>query len=551
MKPQFQNLDATLRVLATSSNEATVPVLLAALNSTDHCVRDGVFPILLQKRSPEAENEILRRWPELSNHWKQLVIRREDWLTPAVRRALLGDDLRLASLACDVAAKLGDYEIIPVLVSVICDKRNAVAHEATGTLLTLAERMAEEVSAPRDYRNRKDAHLQRAHVLGSLEKGVQSFDQHQRREVLETLLILASRDNAVLSRILQEPAERIFTPTMDLLVHSPRPCIMRLLLSYLDDPFAPLPALHAIGRRRDVTWLRQLCRKIGDEPSGMVRNNLKRIESIPWLKTHRFLLDALHASEQPGAVRFITLSGLPRQEALESLAHLLSGGQLQGKRAASAALADFGGAEANAVVQLALDDPDPVVRANLAIQLRTRGIPGHMNRLVNMLDSQHAVERQAARKALEEFTFASYAANFDYLDEESRERTGQLVRRVDESSKRLLQEELCASSRTKKRRGLEMALHMGLVEQLQETIATLSRDEDQYIRLEAVRLLGICPTAVSGQVLREALDDNRPLVQEAAERGLQDLNPAAESNATPASRGIFETSRSSETTLPA
>ena len=68
-----------------------------------------------------------------------------------------------------------------------------------------------------------------------------------------------------------------------------------------------------------------------------------------------------------------------------------------------------------------------------------------------------------------------------------------------------------------------MALHMGLVSEVQDVIAGMAQDEDQYIRLEAVRILGICPTAVSGEVLRQALDDSRALVQEAAERGLIDL----------------------------
>lgn len=123
MKTHYQKFGDTLRVLAASTNEATVPVLLAALNSEDACVRDGVFPILLQRRSPEAEDEILHRWPDLSDHWKQLIIRRDDWLSPAVRRALLADDVKLAHVACAAAAELGDYEIIPVLVAVVCDKR--------------------------------------------------------------------------------------------------------------------------------------------------------------------------------------------------------------------------------------------------------------------------------------------------------------------------------------------------------------------------------------------------------------------------------------------
>lgn len=551
MKAHYQNLEYTLRVLAASNNDVVVPVLLAALDSEDACVRDGVFPILLQRRSPEAENEILRRWPDLSGHWKQLVIRREDWLSPAVRQALLGNDLELAKIACAAAAELGDYEIIPVLATVACDKRNAVSPLAAGTLLVLAERLAEEASTPRDYRNRKDSQLQRAHLLGSLEKGVQAYDQHQRQELIEALLILSSRDNAVVSRVLQEPAERAFAAMMDLLIHSSRPCILRLLLSFLDDPHAPLPALHAVGRRRDITWLRQLCRKVGDEPGVVVRNNLKRIDNIPWLKGHQFLIDAIHDCEHSGAVRFVTLSGVPRQEALETLAYVLRGNSLPGKRAASAALADFGGAEASSIVQNSLEDSDPIVRANLAAQLRTRGIPGSMNRLIDMLDSEHEVERQAARTSLEEFTFASYAASFDYLDEESRERTGQLVRRIDVESAALLRDELCCTSRTRKRRALEMAFHMGLVMQLQDAIANLSRDEDQYIRLEAVRLLGICPTPVSGQVLREALSDSRTLVQEAAKRGLRELAPEDEVAVAPTSCPDFEISQPCESTVTA
>jgi len=90
-----------------------------------------------------------------------------------------------------------------------------------------------------------------------------------------------------------------------------------------------------------------------------------------------------------------------------------------------------------------------------------------------------------------------------------------------------------------------MAMHMGLVAQVQDAIAALARDEDQYIRLEAVRILGICPTAVSGQVLREALADSRVLVQEAAEQGLQDLATAEEADEMLLSAGL-ETSGAAE-----
>jgi HEAT repeats len=551
MKPHYYHLEDTLRVLAGTSNEAAVPVLLAALGNGDATIRDEVVPILLQRRSADAEDEILRRWPEMSEHWRQLVIRRDGWLSPAVRRAVLGNDSSLAVLGCTVAAELGCYELIPLLVSVVCEKKPGISDPAVAALLTLTERLADEVSAPRDYRNRKDPQLLRAHVLASLEKGVQTFNAHQRCELIEALLVLASRDNAVISRILQEPTERAFAPLMDLLLHSPRPCILRLLLSYLDDPYAPLPALQALGRRCDITWLRQLCRKIGDEPAGVIRRNLKRIESVPWFKAHRFLFESLQETEQSGAVLFITHSGIPRPDALECLAHLLQCGKPPGRRTASEALAEFQGAEADAIAQLALEDQDPQVRANLAMQLRARGTPDSLNRLVEMLDSPHGVEQKAARRALEEFTFASYVTAYDYLDEEAREKTGQLVKRIDEQSVGLLREEMFASSRTRRRRGLEMVLSMGLVSELQDAIAELAREDDQYIRLEAVRLLGTCPTAVSGQVLHEALTDNRALVQEAAERGLRDLPAVEDPDISPLPRAGLETSRISDNSVTA
>ncbi len=73
-----------------------------------------------------------------------------------------------------------------------------------------------------------------------------------------------------------------------------------------------------------------------------------------------------------------------------------------------------------------------------------------------------------------------------------------------------------------------MALHMFLVLELQDAVAALAKDEDQYLRLEAVRVLGVCPTDLSEQVLREALNDSQPLVQEAAQRGLAVLCPPVE-----------------------
>jgi len=55
----------------------------------------------------------------------------------------------------------------------------------------------------------------------------------------------------------------------------------------------------------------------------------------------------------------------------------------------------------------------------------------------------------------------------------------------------------------------------------------------------------MCPTAVSGQVLREALADKRALVQEAAEQGLKELATSEEADEVLFSAGL-ETSGAAE-----
>jgi HEAT repeat protein len=57
-------------------------------------------------------------------------------------------------------------------------------------------------------------------------------------------------------------------------------------------------------------------------------------------------------------------------------------------------------------------------------------------------------------------------------------------------------------------------------------VVALLKDEDQFLRVEAVRALASCDSARTRQVLREALLDSHPLVVEAAEGVLAKLAAA-------------------------
>jgi len=513
-------LQTTLKVLGETANEAAVAVLLAALDARDHSIQEAALRTLVLRRSLAGELEVLRRWDQLSDRWKSIIVQKAGWLTPAIRKTVLATDSQLYRNACDAAVATREFDLIPQLVAAAQDITNPFGQRAAAAVLELAELLHEEIHSPRDYRIRRDPRLQRAHVLPSLEFAAETYVDHGRTELMEAFLLLAGRDNAVLKHILQSPAERAHAPLVAVLGECSRPAIVRLLLTYLDDPHAPLAALQVIAARTDISFLRQLFRKVGSEPTVVVRNNLKRIESAPCLRGILTVLNALGDAEQAGVVQFAALSGISRKQALDIVAYVLGQEPLAGRRAAAVALAQFTGRQADQLALKTLSDRDPQVRAAILGQLRPRDLPGATARLLEYLDSPHEVEREAARKGLEEYTFSRYLVAFDGLSDAARSTTGKLVKAVDPQSMELLRAELQAASRSRRKRALEICAAMDAVEVLQTALIGLLADDDQYFKIDVIRTLEGHDLPAIRTALRQALMDHHPLVQQAAEQAL-------------------------------
>ena len=109
------------------------------------------------------------------------------------------------------------------------------------------------------------------------------------------------------------------------------------------------------------------------------------------------------------------------------------------------------------------------------------------------------------------------------MSPKSRAISGPLVRRVDPDALPQLRAELDAPARGRRKRALELAVAMELTAELQEPIAALLKDEDQYLRIDAIRVLARADSLATRQLLRDALLDAQPLVQQAAEAELARL----------------------------
>jgi HEAT repeat protein len=309
---------------------------------------------------------------------------------------------------------------------------------------------------------------------------------------------------------------------VDVLLHSERAGVLRLLLSYLDDPHPPTAALSAMARRQDLRFIRNVLKKIGFEPSAQTAANLKRLESIPWLQSHFELLDQLDDACQHSAVQMLMASGIKRLEAFKVIEHLALDGTPGGRRAAYEALARFHGLDASALTVRALDDEDPFVQAAGVRQLRQRGVPGALPRLLELLDSRYEVVREAVRESLAEFQFKRFLANYDSLEPATRASTAPLVRKIDPQCLPQLAEEMKSASRTRRLRGIEMAVAMNAPRDVESTLIELLSDEDHMVRAAAARAMEHCTSPASRQALQRSLSDRSPLVQEAARQSLNE-----------------------------
>src|SRR6478672_770721 len=141
-------LATTFRLLANTDNESAATVLISALDSSQREFREHALAAILDRKSHTAELILLRRWPELSERWKQQIADRPGWLSRAIRAAIVNGEPALFEIGCSAAVITRDYEAVPHLVTATLDLSHGSRAAAATAALELAEQLAEELAAP-------------------------------------------------------------------------------------------------------------------------------------------------------------------------------------------------------------------------------------------------------------------------------------------------------------------------------------------------------------------------------------------------------------------
>ncbi len=514
-------LENTFQFLAKSENAAARDILAAGLECSDPVTRLGALRAILDRRDPEGHREVFRRLTSLDKQAREVVAERSDRLVDAARDALGSPSRDVCAAACNAIATFHLYQVLPALVAVLVDTENPNTDLTAEAILKLTEAFYEELSGVSDRPKQKAQDTVRGRLTTSLEDAVRKFHRHERLEPVEALLLLAKQKNVALRQLLQRTEEKSHPAILEVLSNSSQGGVLRLLLGFLEDPQMPRAVADVICNRCDAKFVDHIARTVGNRPSRAAIQTLKRFESIAWAQPEHEVFEQLSDDGQEGAVWLLMFSSIDRDDVLEVVGYLLLHGKPGGRRAAAKALAKFQGPRANELAVEAVEDDDSQVRATIIPQLRLRKIPGSLSTLIGLVDSPDEVIHEALRKAMPEFTFQQFLANFDGMPEAMQPISGHLVTKIDTGAVEKLKLEMACLSPVRRRKAVQAALAMGLAGEVEKVIARLLSDEDHMVRIAAAKALGDSSSMPSWEALRDALLDRSVIVQEAAERSLE------------------------------
>jgi HEAT repeat protein len=518
-----QPLEQTIDALSKSRNEAATPTLLAALETKNADAFTGAVRALVARRSKQGHLAVLKLWHELSPELKQLVDDSQGRMGGALRDALLAKDDQLFANACEVAHESGEFDLAPTLITVAERAAGPRSRLATRLVVEMVERIGRlETGAETTGYSRHPETIRRC-VLESLERSVERFEHHGRKELNEAFVVLAGAESPALRAILDLQHHACYQTVVNMLTESANPAVLNVLITFLANQDAPLVVRSIIAKRVDQPFVEALLAMPRDPANSRLLKNLGRMKSIACLDAIDAACTLFAPPQQAAAMWLVARTGASDEAKLDLAAAFLARASQPGRVAACEALADIAGQRSNELVLSALADMDADVQAAATRQLRDRHIPGTMARLIQLLNSRHAVVVEAAREALGEFSFDSLVARYETMDDETRRATGALVARVDQNALPRLREELASMVRRHRLRAVEIAGAMGVAPQVADALIERLEDEDHMVRAAAAEALQWCSGSEVRSALMEALNDRSFAVQSAARSSLNNM----------------------------
>ena len=203
---------------------------------------------------------------------------------PRLRTAVLGTDPQLCANACRAIQWLREYDLVPTLLTAIEHDTHPRAHLAADTLPVLAAALYDECAAAGAEADGRDparsaaaspAVSKPACGASASTSGPKSSPPFSRWPSPTT-----SRSNRFCKIHITARSWR----WCDVLLRHQSAGVIELLLGFLEDAHAPSAAISILAQRSDPKFMHAWLARASRPLSPAALQNLKRVESLPWLR---------------------------------------------------------------------------------------------------------------------------------------------------------------------------------------------------------------------------------------------------------------------------
>lgn len=536
--PGSSGIPLTIRVLRSTRNPAAIGVLAAAVHAAEPKLRTAAVRALADRSEPDAQAELLAALVDAPADARQESCERPiaKRMAKATIRAIKSGEPTPTKQACRYAIDAELFTALPGMIeqAAVADHPYGVGL-ATATLRlcrVMAGRLHEGRSA-RD-RNTEDPSFYRPAALQSLTNAVERFGEHERLELIESLLLITTRDNTRLVQLLRAESHASNQVLTNVLATSPSVGALDLLSNALVDSDTPQRVLDIAAGRADRAFLVRMTDHVGYPLGVRTRDNARRVKSFAWMnEPHRTAALTLTGQQLSTLVSLAAQCTAPQSERLAFVRFVFQNAPDEARVAASRLLRDFNSHEVMPLLNQALQDERPEVVASAARQLRSHGMDGSKFVLISLLEHPDEQVRRVAQDELHELNLRAFREVFEKLPKSAQRVAGELVARADPDAPAELAAALERPIVRERFEGLELIEAMGLVDELLGPLCASLEDRDTGIRAEAARLLGEAkrPVRPMLEALVEATDDSNSAVSTAAAQSLDSLRALDEAAA--------------------
>ncbi|MCH7994617.1 MAG: HEAT repeat domain-containing protein [Planctomycetes bacterium] len=492
--------------LADDRNLATDAALAEVLPLLDGHLQREAWDLLVRRGHEPTLAAVVARFGSYNRTLQSQIVARAESLLGPVRFALEDSDTTSLAGAIAIIVHSGCGPLIYLLADAIRSPDERMRRLAGAGLCRISQRILDrpEAGGPAAYRaGTHDATVD--HLGEALCRAVHLWDIHRQRKTIEWALSFPARTMPAIQKKLDEPRSSMTPVLIEFLTQATNPRLAEFTVRALAEPNLQSAAAHAIAETTSARFVRALLGHTWLLSDQGIAKGCRRLRRIKWIDDRPELLGDVGERDAGHAVSWIVMGGGSHRRRMDRLGELL---RLNKPALASAVLRHLIGDRSSESTEMLgklagrfAGDCKELCRQ----ELRRRGSSTSVAGMGDTTGDSQTTDVQTL--------FSTFWDRFDLDGADEMVSTREELLRHKAALPRLLRARLAFGDPPARRRVLLIIAHLGLTEELDETVYRSAHDPDPMVRGCALSLVGRLPGRAGVRILRQAVNDPDDRVQ--------------------------------------